>query len=138
MRLCRLHATLADGGRDTQARLTRIFVLPHRYKQPPRIPQSLLVLDVATLVPLDFLRPVRRVGGGGSVVLWASVPEATADFHGNMGWPENDVGCPPYLWYRAGAHTVPQSEGVQFLPQGQLRLGVPAPVRLHGLARRGA
>lgn len=91
-------------------------------------------VGVPLLVAFDFLSPVVGVGFRRYEVFGTAVPKATIDEDSDLRLREDDVGVTTNGSIRPNIRPVPQTACMQNAADGELRFGVPSPVRLHGPA----
>lgn len=106
-------------------------MLPETQDLPARLEEQGVGVGVAFSVALDLWAPVATVGSCSGSVLWASVPVAAVDEHGDLGACEDEVCSAVEAGEWTGIDAVSESEGVDGSSYGHLGLGVAAPVALH-------
>ena len=91
-------------------------------------------IGVPLLVAFDLLSPIVGVGLRRDEVFGAAVPKAAIDEDSDLRLREDDVGVTTDGAIGPNIRPVPQTACMQNPANGELRFGVPPPVRLHGPA----
>jgi hypothetical protein len=121
------------GGGD----LVRFLMFPKSEHRPAGSAQLCRRISIPGDVSAQLLRPVRRVGPRNGPMLWAGMPVATIDKHGDALLSEDYVSGTTEGWFGTMGDPETKAGGVQPSSNRQLRRSVPGPVSLHDLPGGG-
>lgn len=111
--------------------LNRILVFPNTDAGPAGSGQTAVGVPIPRPGGFDLLGPKARIGGRDGVVVRTAVPETAVQEHRHPHLGEHQVSSTPELAERSHRYPITQAKGVGGGAQRQLRLGIPALVRLH-------
>ncbi len=112
-------------------RLHRILVFPDTDAGPAGSGETAVGVPIPRSGGLDLLRPEPGIGRSDGVVVRTAVPEAAIQEHRHPRLGEHQVSRALDLSERSHRYPVTQAKGMGGGAQRQLRLGIPALVRLH-------